>query len=284
MKPEAELTDTIETTAEKKIGESQLSFWETSAPSAPAPKKLSTEAVTKLVSNLNPEISSLVGSEIISGKLQPATWALALAYSNGSHDQAMTHYARLRLELLSDSATDIKAKEKALEARRRAGFKKMTVPLPRLYLGKHTPKGMRNRKRISLSPIWLGGLWISATAACAAFTRYASENFQDPTTKIGIPGSLALAALLVMTLVMIHLLLPKTRLLLRYAIPFGAWTAACASCYCGLMILKASHADNSDIGVSQGAQGTERKIIFEEMSQNTPPSMKVSPNSIAQAR
>ncbi len=284
MKLETEEPAERETPARKKAGEVQLSFWETSAPSSPAPKKLTKAAVTKLVSNLSPRISSIVGSEIISGNLQPATWALALAYSDGSHDQAMTHYARLRLESLTDCATDTKAKEQALEARRRAGFKKMTTPLPRLYLGNLTPPGMRNRRRISLSPLWLAGLWISATAACAAFTRFFSENFDEPASRIGIPGSLLIAALLVTSLVMIHLLLPRTRLLLRYAIPFGAWTAACTSCYFGLMILKESHADNSRGRVVITGRGTENKIIPEETSRNTSPPRKASPTAIALAR
>ncbi len=270
--------------ARRKAGEVQLSFWETSAPSAPAPKKLSKAAVTKLVSNLSPEISSTVGSEIISGKLKPATWALALAYSNGSHDQAMTHYARLRLESLSDCASDTKAKEQALEARRRAGFKKMTTPLPRLYLGKLTPPGMRNRRRISLSPLWLAGLWISFTAACAAITRFSSENFNDPGSRVGVPASLAIATLVVTTLVMIHLLLPRTRLLLRYAIPFGAWTAACTSCYFGLMILKASHADNARGGLTGNGRSIEKKIIPDETSRNVAPMTKPSAGPIASAR
>ncbi len=268
----------------KKAGAAQLSSWKTSVPSSTFPKKLSKPAVTKLVANPDPEISTVVGSEIINGNLQPGTWALALAYSNGSHDHAMTHYARLRLEFLTDCASDTKAKEQALEARRRAGFKKMTTPRPRLYLGNLTPKGMRNRKRISLSPLWLAGLWISATAACATITRFSSENFEGAASRIDIPGSLAIAALLVITLVMIHLLLPRTRLLLRYAIPFGAWTAACASCYCGLMILKNSHPDYGRGKPVSAGQGIENRIIPEKNPTSAASFKEVSTTSIAQAR
>jgi len=279
MKLETEQSASEDAPVRKKAAEAQLSFWETSAPSAPSPKKLSKAAVTKLVSNLNPEISSTVGSEIISGNLQPATWALALAYSNGSHDQAMTHYARLRLESLTDCALETKRKEQALEARRRAGFRKMTIPLPRLYLGNLTPPGMRNRRRISLSPIWLAGLWLSATAACAAITRFYSEISYEPANRISVPGSIGIAALLVLSLVMLHLLIPRTRLLIRYTIPLGAWTAACTSCYFGLMILKSSHTEYSGGRLVK----TERKIMPEETSQIAATSGKPKANTIALA-
>lgn len=284
MKLETEQPDQEETVAKKKAGEVQLSFWESSAPSAPSPKKLSKAAATKLVSNLNPEISSIVGSEIINGNLKPATWALALAYSNGSHDQAMTHYARLRLESLSDCATDTRRKEQALEARRRAGFKKMTTPLPRLYLGNLTPPGMRNRKRIALSPLWLLGLWLCGTAACAAVTRYYSENFYLPGSRLNIPASIGVTALLMFVIVTMHLLIPRTRLFLRYAIPLGAWTAACTSCYFGLMILKSNQNDRPESGLANTGKSTERKIIPEETSKVSPPSGNASSGAMALAR
>jgi hypothetical protein len=220
-----------------------------------------------------------VGNEIIEGKLQPATWALALAYSNGSRDQAMTHYARLRLESLADQSTETKLKEQALEARRKAGFRKMTVPLPRLYLGNLTPAGMRNRRRISLSPVWLAGLWLSGTAACAAISRFYSESFYDPSSRISVSGSIGIIALLLMAIIMLHLLIPKTRLLIRYAIPMGAWTAACTSCYFGLMILKSNNSGNlTDRG------SYEKTILPEETSQNGPARKHDATKSVAQTR
>lgn len=266
--------------------EQQLSFWENAAPEPPQAKKRSKRLATKLFAKINPELSSVVGREIIEGKLKPATWALALAYSDGSHDQAITHYARLRLEALAEASDFTKTKEQALETRRKLNFRKVSNPPPRPYSGNLAPTRSRNRRRIRLSPTWLAGLWISATAACVAGGRHFSETGVFNQLGIGITGSFGIGAILVGFIAILHLSIPQIRFVLRLFVPVSAWAATSAAFYCGLMILENSRISPKSIAlhIPIEQEADQREIAKKRSSFPQEPLPATRPTSRSLAR
>jgi hypothetical protein len=198
-------------------------------------KKAKTTA--KQIRSLPPQITSKVGSEIIRGELQPSAWAIALAESDGSHDRAITHYAKIRLDALSEHSDHCIRKEQALEARRRAGFRKAPTP-PKRPISTNLPKPKSpNRRRFRISPLWLFGFWLGASGTLAAASRYYAESADKPNLRIDIGSSLIIAAIATLLPVFLHFAIPRTRLLIRHLLPYGAWATAAASFTFGVMIL-----------------------------------------------
>ncbi len=277
----------METAGKTSEKQDQLSFWETEAPRAPKAPKRSRAAGKKLVSKVSPALSSTVGMEIMRGEMNPATWAMALAYSNGSRDHAITHYARLRLEDLAEIADFKNNKEAALEARRRSTFRKAPTPPPRPYSGNLPTPKKSNRRRSRLSPLWLAGFWLGAAGALASATRNYSESFGNPGLRIGLSGSIGIAASLICLIVIAHLTLPGTRSAIRHLVPVGAWCAAAVSFYCALMIMeRASAVPRTRIVSSLPAKPEAERRILPQVSAPAPVSFSPHGNSksLAQAR
>lgn len=216
--------------------EPQLTFWETDAPKSPAQKRQPKSAAAPTL--LLPQgITSKVGTEIIRGELNPSAWALALAESGGSHERAMTQYAKLRLEELSLHADHYIRKEEALEARRKAGFKKAPTP-PKRPISESLPKPKtKNRRRSGIARLWLFGFWLGLSGTLAAASRYYSESSGNSWFRIDIGSSLLFAACLCLVPVLLHFAIPKSRFAIRQLLPLGAWATATASFMFGIMIL-----------------------------------------------
>ncbi len=277
----------METVGPESRNSDQLSFWETEAPAPPRTPKRSKVAAKKVLSKLDHTLSSTVGKEIMHGDMNPATWAMALAYSNGSRDHAITHYARLRLEDLSEIAEFKNNKEAALEARRRSTFRKAPTPPPRPYSGNLPTPKKSNRRRARLSPLWLGGFWLGAAGALASATRNYSESLDLPGLRIGLTGSIGIAASIVCLVVILHLTLHRTRTAIRHLVPVGAWCAAVVSFYCGLMIMERASAGPRSAVVSSSSKKPEieKKILPPEpLLQPVSISRQATPKPLAQAR
>jgi hypothetical protein len=71
----------------------------------------------------SPQLLRQVGMEVLREQLDPAAWAQALVESQGSRDDAISHYARFRLESLAEEAGERSGKKKNLEVRRRKSFR-----------------------------------------------------------------------------------------------------------------------------------------------------------------
>jgi hypothetical protein len=222
----------------------QLSLWEGgSAPphkrrKAPSRKKTSATAS-------NPELSGIVGREILRGELNPAFWAIALAESDGSRDHAITCYARLRLASLEGETHSRKLKEEALDARRRAGFRESPIiytasPLPaelaRPTLMKKTIPSNRRRHRLSL--FWLLTCALGLSGAASAATHHYQGAFPEFIGGILLSVCLSIGPLLAICFTTLHFCAPRTRPIVRHLIPATACAAACASLLYGLLVIK----------------------------------------------
>ncbi len=224
----------------------QLSFWEASVPVAeapPAPAKVRAKrrepASVPTIKVLDPVLSNLVGNEILDGRLQPAVWAMALANSNGTRDEAVTHYARLRLQSLSEDSQLRKQKQDALESRRSSGFQKLPPEPP--------PKARVNQRRVGLGlhPFWLGSMWLAVTGACASAVRLFLSDSPLFIAHAGIAPHIAFGASLVCIAALVHFVIPKLRLFLSHALPLVACATALASFSFGVLILQRSMLDGS---------------------------------------
>lgn len=229
------------TSRKKREADGQLSFWEATASTSPpethpgpsrAKRRVGTASTSFKV--LDPEVSGLVGNEILEGRLQPAAWAMALANSSGSRDEAVSHYARLRLESLSSENQFRKRKLAALESRRSSGFKKL-IPEP------SAPSRLnQKRERLNLPPFWLAAMWLSVTGACSSAVRLFLSDSNRFIAHAGISPHVALGAALVCLAVVVHVAIPRARMLVRTVLPFGTCALAFASFSFGVMILKYS--------------------------------------------
>lgn len=244
--PTSSPVKTSTSTRKRRDEVGQLSFWETSVPvaeAAPAPAKARTKrrepASVPAIKVLDPEASNLVGNEILEGRLQPAVWAMALASSNGTRDEAVTHYARLRLQSLSKESQLRKQKQDALESRRSSGFQKLPPEPP--------PKARVNQRRLGLglNPFWLGSMWLAVTGACASAVRLFLSDSPLFIAKAGIAPHIALGASLVCIAAVVHFVIPRLRLFLSHALPLVTCATTLASFSFGVLILKSSMLDGS---------------------------------------
>lgn len=218
----------------------QLFFWETARPprrKAKKKRKNSTHSMEKILSGIDPSISRKVGSEILNEEFQPATWAVAIALGSGNRDLAVAHYARLRLEDLKRYSSYSKSKEDGLEARRRLNFRKAKTPPPRPYSGNLKPVARVNQRNIRLSPVWLGGLWLGVAGMFSSASSYYTKAFQSSLLDVSFAQSICIGAGIVCMVVALHVGFHKSRLGLKYLIPVGAWSSACASLFFGILLL-----------------------------------------------
>lgn len=228
------------TSSRKRRNEAgQLSFWEnpepaeelSSVPTRARAKRKESAAVPK-IKVLDPVLSNLVGNEILEGRLQPAVWAMALANSNGTRDEAVTHYARLRLQSLSEESRLRKKKQDALESRRSSGFQKLPPEPP--------PQARVNprREKPGLHPFWLGSMWLAVSGACASAVRLFLSDSPLFIAHAGVAPAIALGASLVCIAAVVHFVIPKLRLFLSHALPLVTCAMALVSFSFGFQILK----------------------------------------------
>ncbi|MCF7732568.1 MAG: hypothetical protein K9N23_12825 [Akkermansiaceae bacterium] len=133
------------------------------------------ETATRVQTNADAqsEVAKTVGREILESRLDPAAWATALAESGGNRQQAVSHYARIRMESLALQLTTSVAKIASLERRRLkqclggplvqpaiAGSVREMLDRPRRERPLNFPKP-------SLSPLWLAILWVGSTGMTA---------------------------------------------------------------------------------------------------------------------
>lgn len=228
----------------------QLSFWEpVQAPAGPeaaaAPRSRRRQAAPASIKVLDPEVSGLVGNEILEGRLQPAAWAMALASSSGSHDEAVSHYARLRLQSLATENQFRKKKLEALESRRSSGFQKLPPEPP--VAGRVNQR----RERLDLHPFWLASMWLAVSGACASAVRLFLSDSSLFIAHAGVAPHIALGAAIVCLAFMVHLVIPSARALVRALLPVGTCAMAVASFSFGFMILqKAMFSDSRNHPVS----------------------------------
>jgi hypothetical protein len=221
----------------------QLSLWEGSCATPNKRRKAPPRKKTSATS-CNPELSGIVGREILRGDLNPAFWAIALAESDGSRDHAITCYARLRLASLEGGIQSRKLKEEALEARRRAGFRESPIiytasPLPaelaRPLMKKTIPS---NRRRHRLSLFWLLTCALGLSGAASAATHHYQGAFPDSIGGILLSASLSIGPLLAICFATLHFCAPRTRPIVRHLMPATACAAACVSLLYGLLVIK----------------------------------------------
>jgi hypothetical protein len=222
----------------------QLSFWESSSP----PKRRKAATSRKAVLPISdPEVSGIVGKEILGGRLDPAIWALALAQSDGSRDHALTCYARLRLESLEDECHGRRLKQEALEARRRAGFRENPLPpscletrfdITEIRPIKPKKAATGNRRRYRISLFWLVACALGISGASSAASRHFHSAFPELMDSFTLPASLAIGPLLAVFFAVLHFCTPSSRPTIRHVIPLTACGAACASLCFGLLLIK----------------------------------------------
>lgn len=223
----------------------QLSFWENSPPPPPKRRKPSSPKKARPVPS-DPEISCLVGKEILGGSLDPAFWALALAESDGSRDHAISCYARLRLESLEGETQGRKLKREALEARRRAGFREnptsavdsappAVAPRPTKY--KKIITNHRRSHRLSL--FWLLTLALGISGSFSAASRHFQPALPGSMGGLMLSACLSIGPLLAVAFATFHFCAPRTRPVIRHLIPVTTCAAAFASLYFGLLVIKA---------------------------------------------
>lgn len=212
----------------------QLSLWDVAPAPEPAPaprKRREKPAAAPLFKVLDPEVSGLVGNEILEGRLQPAEWAMALANSSGSRDEAVTHYARIRLQSLADETHQRRQKRDALEFRRSSGFQKLPPEPPPLA---------RINQRRGLHPFWLGSMWLAVSGACASAVRLFLADSPLFIAHAGIAPHIAFGAVLVCIAVALHFVIPRVRMLLWQVLPVATCLTAIASFGFGVRILQRS--------------------------------------------
>ncbi|OYV07096.1 MAG: hypothetical protein CFE26_02795 [Verrucomicrobiales bacterium VVV1] len=210
---------------------------------------------------LDPSLSNLVGNEILEGRLQPAVWAMALASSNGTRDEAVTHYARLRLQSLSEDSQLRKQKQDALEFRRSSGFQKLPPEPP--------PQARVNQRRekLGLHPFWLGSMWLAVSGACASAVRLFLSDSPLFIAHAGIAPHIALGASLVCIAAVVHYVIPKLRVFLSHVLPLVTCATALASFSFGVLILQRSMLD--------GSPKADAPVAKEARSQEASPSGKL---------
>lgn len=69
--------------------------------------------------SINERTYRIVGDEVLNGKFDPETWAKALASGSRTREAALSVYAQLRSEELSEENALLSAKQSALEERKR---------------------------------------------------------------------------------------------------------------------------------------------------------------------
>lgn len=246
------------TSRKRRDAAGQLSFWDSAAPASepsPAPVRNKRRASTSspAIKVLDPEVSGLVGNEILQGRLQPAVWAMALANSSGTHDEAVTHYARLRLQSLASENELRRQKQDALESRRSSGFQKLPPEPP--------PQARVNQRRekLVLHPFWLGSMWLAVSGACSSAVRLFLPDSTLFIAHAGIAPHIALGAALVCLAVMVHLVIPSARLLIRSLLPVGTCALAIASFSFGVLLLQRAmfmEEGNRPVATSSPAKGS----------------------------
>jgi hypothetical protein len=209
------------------VSADQLSFWESSEETT-ATRKRRRPAKTRMPA---PEVSRTVGTEILHSQFNPSIWAVALAQSSGSHQDAVASYARIRLELLSSEVTDRKQKLAALETRRLAGFQKAPETTPQTREKNH-------RRTHRLHPVWLASWWLGMSGASSCLALLLPADSVPQMLRNGLGAHLVFSAALVCLAVTIHHILPISRQLIRRFLPFVAWSSAAASLYLGIMTLQ----------------------------------------------
>lgn len=267
----------------------QLCFWQGPASVEELPPVPSRSRAKRRESSakpptriLDPVLSNQVGSEILEGRLQPAVWAMALANSNGSRDEAVTHYARLRLQSLSEESRLRKQKQDALESRRSSGFQKLPPEPP------HQARVNQRRTGLGLHLFWLGSMWLAVSGACASAVRLFLSDSPLFIVHAGIAPHIALGAAIVCLAVVIHLVIPSARLLLRALLPAGTCAMALASFSFGFLILqRAMFTDNQVHPVSSVTSsipakgsppsGTAPKEVSTAVEQPVPKTLVTAP-------
>lgn len=223
----------------------QLSFWESNPPSQPKRRKSSSAKRAKPPA-CDPEVSSIVGKEILAGTLDPAIWALALAESDGSRDHAITCYARLRIESLEGQTHGRRLKREALEVRRRAGFRESPAALLTKAPPVEFPLPSRRRKIITnqrrrhrISLFWLLTLALGISGALSAASRHYLSGMPESIGGLVLSACLSVGPLLAVAIATFHFCMPRTRPVIRHMMPVTTCAAACASLCFGLSVIKA---------------------------------------------
>lgn len=71
-----------------------------------------------------------VGLEVLRQDLEPAAWAQALVEGSGTRDDTLSHYARVRVEALTEQERERQNRKSDFESRRRSSFQDMdSVPV-----------------------------------------------------------------------------------------------------------------------------------------------------------
>ena len=169
-----------------------------------------------------PAVAEQVGREILESRMEPGAWATALHECGGRRQEAIAHYTRLRIRVLTRQHRHRLAKMRSLEQRRVAQC--MSHRATREAIAKtieemlHSPLRGKSRNffkpRVSL--VWLTILFIGASGTAAAFARLYSISLpgliaSTPLWLAALVGSLAVAAALGL-----RFLLPKHWIMLGW--------------------------------------------------------------------
>jgi hypothetical protein len=169
-----------------------------------------SSSVVKLTASepsIDTDVARLVGQEILENRLDPATWATALSSSGGKRQEALSLYARLRMQQVGSRRRNVHNRAESFNFRRVTqcfGVKSVQDLLQRSHPGKQL-----NFLRPRLSALSLMTLGIGAAGSAGSFGRLLGETLPYQMSSV-----LPLLAILfglgtVISAVMLRFILPR---------------------------------------------------------------------------
>lgn len=167
-------------------------------------------SVVKLATSepsIDTDVARMVGQEILENRLDPATWATALSSSGGKRQEALSVYARLRMQQVGSRRRNVNNRAESFNFRRVTqcfGVKSVQDLLQRSHPGKQL-----NFLRPRLSALSLITLGIGAAGSAGSLGRLLGETLPYQMSSV-LPLLAILFGLgVVISAVMLRFILPR---------------------------------------------------------------------------
>jgi hypothetical protein len=167
---------------------------------------------------LNPtagaDIAKQVGQEILENRLEPGTWATALSESGGNRQEALSAYARTRIQQLTTHRRLTTTKVKSFESRR--VFQCFGVKTVQDLLQRSNSGESLNFLKPRLSVLSLLTLWIGFSGCVGSAGRLFSKFLPD-SLQASLPAVALLSGGVIVALAMtLRFTIPKRCLMLGW--------------------------------------------------------------------
>lgn len=181
--------------------------------------------------DIDPEVTTQVGQEILENRLDPGTWATALSSSQGKRQEALAAYARLRIQQISSRRRNQHKKWKSFDSRRMATC--FGVKTVQDLIERSNPSKQLNYLKPQLSVVTLFIFGIGSAGGVGALSRLLGEYL--PTSLAPAVPAVAIVVGLVAVAIALTLwfTLPKRWIMLGWNT--GLTFACSVACFGSLM-------------------------------------------------